>query len=268
MRTSRRDASAGSAGDTSELRFYAELNDFLPPPDRFRTIQRVVDRPTTVKDLIESAGVPHTEVDLVTVNGESVDLRYRVAGGDRIAVYPVFEAFDISPIVRVRPEPLRDPRFVLDGHLAALARHLRLLGFDTLCEPGWDDARLAAVSGDERRILLTRDVGLLKRRAVTHGCFVRAVHPRRQIVEIARRLQLLPAFRPFTRCLVCNGLLAVVAKQDVAGEVDSDILRRHDEFIRCGDCRRVYWRGSHYQRLSALVHAVRAELSVNAGPVL
>jgi uncharacterized protein len=244
----------------AEFRFYAELNDFLPSSQRFRTVDRVFDGPRSVKDMIESAGVPHTEVDLIIVNGESVDLRYRVADGDRIAVYPVFESFDLAPIVRVRPNPLREPRFVLDGHLAALARLLRLLGFDAACDPRSDDARLAEVSRDERRILLTRDVGLLKRSAVTHGCFVRAVLPREQVIEIARRLQLLTAFRPFTRCLACNGMLAGVPAEEVTGAIDPDIARRHHAFMRCRTCRRVYWRGSHYDRLSALVDAIRAQL--------
>ena len=110
---------------------FAELNDFLPRRHRFTTVVRLFDGEVSVKDSTKAAGVPHTEVDLVIVNSESVDFTYRVRDGDRIAVYPVFEALDIGPIARVRPEPLREPRFFADAHLGRLARHLRLLGFDT-----------------------------------------------------------------------------------------------------------------------------------------
>jgi len=157
-----------------EFRFYAELNDFLPRRHRFVTVERRFDGDASVKDLIEAAGVPHTEVDLVIVNGESVDFRYRVRDGDRVAVYPVFEALDIGPIASVRPEPLREPRFFVDVHLGRLARHLRLLGFDTAYERDCDDAHLATTAAAEGRIVLTRDAGLLKRNMVTHGLFVRA----------------------------------------------------------------------------------------------
>src|SRR5262245_46546581 len=112
----------------AEFRFYAELNDFLPRRHRFMTVVRVFDREVSVKDLIEAAGIPHTEVDLVIANSESVDFTYRVRDGDRIAVYPVFEALDIGPITNLRPVPLREPRFFADAHLGRLARLLRLLG--------------------------------------------------------------------------------------------------------------------------------------------
>src|SRR5262245_24984371 len=169
----------------AEFRFYAELNDFLPRRHRFVTVVRLFDGEASVKDLIEAAGVPHTEVDLVIVNSEPVDFKYRVRDGDRIAVYPMFEALDIGPIASVRPGPLREPRFFADAHLGRLARHLRLLGFDTAYERDCDDAHLAATAAAERRIVLTRDAGLLKRNMVTHGLFVRAQQPGEQLLEVA-----------------------------------------------------------------------------------
>ncbi len=125
--------------------------------------------------MIESCGVPHTEVDLIIADGCSIDFSHLVNRGDYISVFPVFESFDITPIVKVRPEPLRETRFVADNHLGRLARFLRLLGFDTSYEKNWDDPELARISAEEQRIILTRDVGLLKRSAVTHGYYVRAV---------------------------------------------------------------------------------------------
>jgi uncharacterized protein len=244
----------------AEFRYYAELNDFLPPRHRFATVMRRFDREASVKDWIEAAGVPHTEVDLVIVNGEPVDFTYRVRNGDRIAVYPVFEALDISSITKVRPEPLREPRFAADAHLGRLARHLRLFGFDTAYERHWDDADLAATAAAEGRIVLTRDSGLLKRNVVTHGLFVRAQQSRAQLLDVARRLQLASRLRPFTRCLACNGTLTAVSKDEVAQQVPEHAWHSHEEFVRCAGCARVYWSGTHHDRLRRLVEDVQSAL--------
>ncbi|MBC7225389.1 MAG: Mut7-C ubiquitin/RNAse domain-containing protein, partial [Anaerolineae bacterium] len=230
-------------------RFYAELNDFLPPSRRQVTFAHEVKGRAAVKDVIESLGVPHTEVDLILVNGESVDFGYLVQEGDRIAVYPVFESIDITPILRVRPRPLREPRFVVDGHLGRLAAYLRMLGFDTLYRNDYADAELARLSAEEGRILLTRDRGLLKRGQVTHGYCLRHTVPREQAVEVLRRFDLGGAVQPFRRCLRCNGLLEGVAREDVWDLLPPHVRAAHEEFRRCAQCGRVYWKGSHYRRM-------------------
>ena len=246
------------AAGRAEFRFYAELNDFLPPARRQRPQTRRFDVPATVKDMIEALGVPHTEVDLILLNGSSVDFSHMVADGDRVSVYPVFEAFDITPVLRVRPEPLRHSRFVLDVHLGRLARHLRLLGFDALYRNDADDADLAAVAAGEGRILLTRDVGLLKRRSVTHGYYVRSTVPSDQAAEVVGRFDLAGQARPFTRCLACNGPLADVPKAAVADRLPPATRRQHHEFRACAGCGGVYWRGSHHRRLAALADGLLA----------
>ncbi len=235
------------------FRFYAELNDFLAPERRFAQFAyRFLDI-ATVKDRIESFGVPHTEVDLILVNGEPVDFSYRVQDGDRVSVYPVFEAFDIAAIGRLRPAPLREPRFILDTHLGRLAAYLRMMGFDTVYRNRWADEELAKISLEARRILLTRDVGLLKRSAVTHGYFVRETDARRQLAEIVGRFDLARLAKPFSRCLHCNAALESVAKEDVRGQLPGRTAALYEEFRRCPVCRRVYWQGGHYRRMQALV---------------
>ena len=236
-----------------DVRVYAELNDFLPTERRFRPVPYRFDVSPSVKDVIEAIGVPHTEVDLVLVNNDSVDFAQRVVDGDRIAVYPVFELFDISTIAKVRPEPLRETRFVADVHLGKLARLLRLLGFDTVWSATADDAELAARSLAERRILLTRDRGLLKRSAVTHGYYVRAGDPDAQVREVVHRFDLATRARPFSRCMTCNGRLETVDKAEVEGRLPARTRRHHHEFRRCSTCGRLYWKGSHYERLARLV---------------
>ena len=191
--------------------------------------------------------------------GSSVDFACRVRDGDRVSVYPVFEAFDIAPLTRLRPEPLREPRFVLDTHLGRLAAYLRMMGFDALYQNRAEDAGLAQVSRDERRILLTRDVGLLKRGAVTHGYFVRETNAHRQLAEIVRRFDLARLLSPFSRCMRCNTPLEPVSKEDVLACIPERAAALHDDFRRCPGCARVYWPGSHYRRMQALIEAVESK---------
>ena len=165
------------------VRAYAELNDFLAPESRGSTVRRPFRSHQTVKDILEAMGIPHTEVDLIVVNGSAEDFAHRPTSGDRIAVYPMFEALDIGSTARLRPVPLRDPRFVIDVNLGRLARLLRVLGFDVWWSSDADDQTLVDVSVGAQRILLTRDRALLKRRAITHGLFVHSDHPEEQTLE-------------------------------------------------------------------------------------
>lgn len=244
----------------SQFRFYAELNDFLPPDKKQRSFTHTFINRAAVKDMIEGLGVPHTEIDLILVNGESVDFSYVVQDGDRVAVYPVFEAVDITPLVRLRPQPLREPRFVLDVHLGRLAGYLRLLGFDALYRNDYPDEELARISSQQERILLTRDRGLLKRREVTHGYCLRTTNPRRQLLEVLRRFDLAGTVEPFKRCMRCNGLLETVDKSEIRHRLPPKTAHYYDEFRRCRVCGQIYWQGSHYQRLKQFIDRVLAEV--------
>lgn len=242
----------------AELRFYAELNDFLPPEKRYRCLSAEFWVGGSVKDLIEAEGVPHTEVDLILANGASVDFSYQVRDGDRISVYPVFESLDITPALKVRPQPLRQTRFVLDVHLGRLAGYLRMLGFDALYRSDYRDEELVRVSAGRGRILLTRDLGLLKHAAIRYGYAVRATNPRRQAREVLERFELARAAAPFTRCLRCNDPLEKVAKEQVVARLPETTRERYDEFWQCPACGRVYWAGSHYRRMQRLVEELLA----------
>ena len=235
------------------LRFFEQLNDFLPYARRERTTTLRLDGNPSVKDLVESVGVPHTEIDVIVANGVSVDFAYSVQENDSIEVFPLAAETTISPVIHLIPRPPRQPRFILDVHLGRLAAYLRMLGFDTWYENACDDPVLAQRSRDENRILLTRDVGLLKRSAVTHGYFVRQTQPERQVEEVVRRYALAPQAAPFSRCLRCNGHLTIVSKADIQKQLPSETLERYDKFRRCPDCGQIYWRGSHYQHMERLV---------------
>ena len=236
-----------------EFRFYEELNDFLATARRGRAFCYRFDGTPAVKDAIEAIGVPHTEVDLILVDGVSVRFSRRLRGGERVAVYPVFVRLDITPVARLRPAPLRSPRFVADVHLGTLARYLRLLGFDTHYDNHAGDAELVRRSVAERRILLSSDVGLLKHKVLTHAHYVRATDPARQLGEIVRALDLGSMVKPFTRCMRCNGRLRRVPTASVAGQVPARVRETTRRVARCGGCGRLYWPGTHFERLTRIV---------------
>jgi len=237
----------------ANFRFYEELNDFLPPRRRRCTFACACARGATAKHAIEAIGVPHTEVELILANGESVDFSYVVQEGDRISVYPVFESLDVTPVLRVRPEPLRRTRFIADAQLGGLARYLRMLGFDTLYENEYTDARVARISADEQRIVLTRDRALLMHKRITHGCYVRATRPRQQLEEIVSRLDLYRAIKPFSRCLRCNRELAPVAKEAIGDRLPPGSAPFYRRFWTCDRCDRIYWEGSHWRRMEQVI---------------
>lgn len=235
------------------FRFYAELNDHLPLSRQYQTLEKTFYVPGAVKDMIESFGIPHTEIELILINGKSADFSSLVRDGDRVAAYPMFESVDVTPELRVRPRPLRDLRFVLDVHLGRLAAYLRMLGFDSTYDNAASDPELARISSAQQRILLTRDRGLLKRSAVTRGYWVRQTGGRRQAAEVVGRFDLARSFRPFTRCMACNAILQMVAKEEVRPLLPPRAAASHDEFLRCPRCARVFWKGSHYRRMQGWI---------------
>jgi len=241
---------------TVTFRFYEELNDFLAEPNRKIDFTRQFAKTGSVKDAIEALGVPHTEIDLILVNGQSVDFDYRLRDGDRISVYPVFESLDITPIVHLRPGPLRTPAFVLDAHLGRLAAYLRMLGFDSLYRNDYDDPELARISSGQNRILLTRDRKLLMRKQVTRGYFVRERQPKNQLLEVLHRFDLFSLQCPLTRCMHCNGEIRKIDKHSIESRLQPRTRAHYSEFWQCRDCGKIYWRGSHYQRMQQLIASI------------
>lgn len=241
------------------IRFYEELNDLLRRDHKKQDIVCEFFGKRTVKDAIESFGVPHTEIDLILANGLSVGFDYLLKDGDRISVYPTFERFSIGGVAKLRDKPLRDTRFVVDVHLGKLARNLKLLGFDTDYQNLRDDDELARIAAGEKRVLLTRDRRLLMRNAVDRGMILHSNVPFDQTLEVLNRLDLWDVLRPFSRCLACGGqLIDVPAKGSAYDEalrsVPPLVLSWCKEFRRCSQCGRVFWKGSHFDKLEALIH--------------
>jgi uncharacterized protein with PIN domain len=241
------------------IRFYEELNLFLPPGVRKKPFRVACSDGCTVKALVEDQGVPHTEVDLLLVNGKSVGFSYRLEDGDIVSVYPVFESLDISTLSRVRSTPLRETRFALDVHLGKLARLLRMFGFDSSYAALAGDEEIVQLARKENRIILTRDRGLLKRRLVSHGYLVRAACPREQIAEVLRRFDLSASVQMFGRCMRCNAPLERCRKEEVRARLPEVVAEIYEEFSRCPLCKRVFWKGSHWERMQKLAGEVLGE---------
>jgi uncharacterized protein with PIN domain len=248
------------AQSIADFRFYEELNDFLRPELRRRSFSHAFNGTPAVKDVIEALGVPHAEVDLVLIDGESVNFARRLHHGNRVAVYPMFERLDVAPLTRLRPRPLRRTRFVLDVHLGTLARYLRLLGFDTLYRNDYDDHQIVQIAQDESRIILTRDKGLLKHRTVTRGRWIRHARPLDQLRETLSAFDLADSARPFTRCAVCNGSLRTLSRPKAVALVPARVRERHDKFVRCTHCGRIYWPGTHTLRIRKTLQSAAIDL--------
>lgn len=217
--------------------------------------------PRSVKDLIESLGVPHTEVAAVTVDADGVDLGDQVSGGEMVVVLPP-EAPAAREVGRwLLPVPPEPRRFVLDVHLGALARRLRLLGFDSWYRTAADDHLLAEVAVAEQRILLTRDRQLLMRRVIVHGYCPRADLPDQQLTETSERYGLGARAQPLTRCARCNAALVRVPASEVDRQVPARTRRTFDRYARCEGCGQVYWPGAHLDALERILVAGGARLT-------
>jgi uncharacterized protein with PIN domain len=239
------------------FRFYEELNDFLPGNKQKKSFHYKFNGKPTVKDAIEACGIPHPEIDLIVVNGNSVGFDYHLKDGDRISVYPVFESLDITPLIRLRDKPLRKIKFIVDVNLGKLSKSLRMLGFDVLYENTYDDHTIVRISSEDRRIILTRDQNLLKHRSVTHGYWLRSPDPDRQLPEVLHRFDLLSQISPFTRCMTCNGNLKAVKKEDISDLITLKTARYYSEFYQCEHCHKIYWPGSHYQKMKRKIELLR-----------
>lgn len=248
----------------AQVRFYASLNAFLPLPARQQATTCDFNGPVSIKHIIESLGVPHTEVALILANGKCVDFRYPVRAGDRLAVFPTFSTLEPSSSSALRPPLPRPVRFVLDVHLGRLAGYLRLLGFDALYRNSYDDTELARISAAQERVLVTRDRRLLMRKEIIFGCCLLTRDSQQQLVTVLHRFKLVDAIRPWSRCLRCNGQLEPVAKETVLHRLEPLTRLHYDAFDICQECSQIYWQGSHFDSLRAFVEDIRARATGNS----
>lgn len=242
------------------FRFYEELNDFLPEEKRKIRFAYDFTGIPSVKDIIEALGVPHTEVDLILVNGISVNFSFRINDNDDISVYPVFETFDITLVQHLRPEPLRNPAFILDVHLGSLAKYMRMTGLDAFYNNSYNADEIVDISLRQNRAILTSDRKILKRNDVTHGYWVRNKNTTEQLREIIMHFHLEGKLNPFIRCIMCNQLLLEIKKEEVINEIPPKVNLWAEEFKKCPACGKVYWKGSHYSRMKEFIDEFKKSL--------
>jgi uncharacterized protein with PIN domain len=211
---------------------------------------------STVKDVLASLGVPHTQVDLILINGQAENLSFPLKGGEGVSVYPVFESFDIRSVRKLGSDSLRQLTFIADVHLGKLAKYMRLFGFDTLYHCDSDPQSLVEVSVREGRVLLTRSRDLLKKEVITRGILVRETDPRMQLKAIFERLDLYADARPFSRCMRCNGPVEPIPKQEIVQSLLPRVKQNYQTFSSCSSCHRVYWEGTHFERMNRFVMQV------------
>jgi uncharacterized protein with PIN domain len=243
---------------TVRLTFHGDLSFFLK--SKVSRIERQLSERSSIKDVIEACGVPHTEVDLMLVNGEPVNFAAVLAQDVGVDVYPPNETPSLHfPEDRLQVRDIE--KFVADGHLGKLVRDLRLLGIDVTCDSAAEDRQLVKTASDEERALLTRDRRLLMHAAVRHGYYLRSQDPLEQTAEVLRRFDLGPALTPFSRCLRCNALLEPAKKAEVFDQLEPLTRIYYEQFRRCRGCGQVYWSGSHFDKLRARVEEIRAALA-------
>jgi uncharacterized protein with PIN domain len=233
------------------FRFYAELNDFLPAHRKQKAFEECFKTPLTVGETLVSLGIPFSEVDLILVNGVSVEMNHKLSEHDRISVYPKFERLDISGNTK-----LRNSKFILDCHLGKLARYLRMLGFDCLYKNHMDDDVIIEIARRDGRIILTRDTLLLKSPRLIHAYYVRAIEKHAQLCEVVEKFDLYSQFKSFTRCMTCNHPLQTVHKEDILDKIDEDTANVFQDFYLCPHCDKVFWKGSHFKRMEEFVRGL------------
>ena len=248
------------------FRFYEELNDFLPGRKKKISFEYNFNGNPSVKDAIEALGVPHVEVDMIIINGNPVDFTCKLKNEDQVSVYPVFETLDISTVSPLRRKPLRDPKFILDVHLGKLAKYLRLSGLDTLYYKDLSDPEIIKISIKEHRIILTRDRNLLKNKTVTHGYWIRSSQPEEQLKEVLQRFNLKNNLRTFIRCLECNGILIRVSMEEVLEHLQPKTREYYTEFKKCPVCGKIYWEGSHFEKMKIYIDNLINEIDQNLLP--
>ncbi len=231
------------------VRVYEELNQYLPAHVQKKEFMVQSPALVCVQDVIDLLKIPLEEVDLILVNGESVDISHPCQPNDRISIYPVFETLNIAPLVRLRPKPLRTPRFVCDVHLGTLAKYLRMMGIDAAYQNPISRHHLIELSNQEKRIILSKDTHMRDVAGIVRAYYVVARNLRQQVREIISYFELKDSLAPLSRCLRCNGKVWPVDKKSLVNQVPEKILALHNSFMKCHTCGRIYWKGSHFHAM-------------------
>ncbi|MBF9254595.1 hypothetical protein I2I11_14920 [Pontibacter sp. 172403-2] len=237
----------------ADFLFHGALNDFLPQTSRHTLLRYTFRDAPAVKDAIEAIGVPHPEVEVALVNDVPVTLLHPLRPHDQVALFPAGPEYTWPAGYALKARTPPEIKFVLDVHLGKLARLLRMLGFDTCYENHYADKTIARIAEQDNRMVLTRDVGLLKQKIIEWGHWLRSQQPGEQLAEVIHYYELAGKFRPFERCMACNGKITQVSKAAILDKLPPKTKMYFNEFFQCLCCKRIYWKGSHYERMQQFV---------------
>ena len=244
---------------TASFYFHASLNDFLPEEKRGRWISYFFQDKPALKDAVEAIGIPHPEVAALLVNGQVQAFLHPLKGGDQVTVFPATHSLQLPEEYQLRPAYKGKEAFVADVHLGKLSRRLRMLGFDCLYENDYSDQKIASIAEQEGRIVLSRDIGLLKHKTIHWGYWLRSQQPEEQLQEVVQYFKLEKKMHPLSRCIACNGQIETVQKAEVEEKLPPKTQQYFEEFFQCESCQRVYWKGSHYKRMQEFIGRVNKQ---------
>ncbi|RZB34543.1 MAG: uncharacterized protein SRB1_00311 [Desulfobacteraceae bacterium Eth-SRB1] len=231
------------------ISFPEEFNCFKRRKNKGPEIIYTLEQKTSIKHIIESLGVPHTEIGKIFAEDKEVDFNYIPVNSQKITVLSITPPFDVTRPSFLRPEPLQKIRFVVDVNVGKLALLLRMLGLDAVYSPKYVDRDILYFSGKEKRIVLSKDTGLLECRQVIFGRHVRSIYPDDQLIEIIKFFGINGPFKFFIRCLRCNKKLVPINKKDILHRLEPKTKRYFNRFKICPQCRRIYWQGSHHEKM-------------------
>ena len=245
--------------------FHDYLREMLKKKHRSEySLQYDSARKASVKDVIESLGIPHPIIGKLTVKGREIDFNYILQHRDIVEASPLTPP--VNPFIPtiLRPETLDRISFVVDVNVGKLALFLRMLGFDTVYDIGFRDGKLADIAASEKRILLTRDTSLLKRKIVIHGYLLREQNPIAQLIEVIHLYDLGNMIKPLSRCIPCNGCLVPVDKETVLERLEPLTRKYYESFHICEQCNRIYWPGSHQEKIVLFIRRVLKTVNQDA----
>jgi uncharacterized protein with PIN domain len=241
----------------AKFRFYAELNDFLSLEKKQVLFAYSFKGNPAVKDTIEAIGVPHTAIDIILANGKSVKFSYLLQDGDFISVYPIFKKLDITDVIHLQKKLPDKLKFIVDVHLGKLAKYLRMLGFDVIYQNNYRTTEILNMAVTEKRIILTKSIALLKNEAAKLGCWIRAKYLVKQLIEVIHHFNLITKIKPFSRCMLCNGIIKEVAKKSIIDKLPKKTDQYFKDFGQCKLCGKIYWQGSHYHNMQIFIKNLR-----------
>lgn len=226
-----------------------------------KEIDYPLTRRASIKDIIEALHIPHTEISSIFLNDTEISFSHIPAAGEKLLLHSFSPGTDVTRPTLLRPDPLPTTSFIVDINVGKLARLLRMSGINTLYDPQLQEKDLARLAADDRRILLSRNRDLLRRKSILWGHLVRAEQPEKQLTEVMTLFELHDAIQPFSRCLQCNALLEPVEKSAILHRLEPLTKKYYRKFHICPDCEQIFWRGSHHKQMEELIKRVRLSLN-------